>query len=76
MEAFAKLKEDFLSLPILVHDNPYKESRIEVDTSKDAMGGTLSQKQEDRVWHPCAYWTMKFNKAERFTTFRTRSYMQ
>lgn len=64
IDAFVELKQKFVSLPILLHYNLKKESRIETNASKNAIGTVLSQKQQDRTWHPVAFWSKKFTDAE------------
>lgn len=64
-EAFQSLKDAFTSAPILVLWDPSRPTRIEVDASGFATGGTLSQIQEDGLWHPVAYRSASMNPAER-----------
>lgn len=54
-EAFQSLKDSFTSSTILVLWDLEKSTRIEVDASGFATGGTLSQLQEDGLWHPIAF---------------------
>ena len=53
--AFQSLKEAFISSPILTLWDPNQPTRIEVDASGFATGGTLLQQQQDGLWHPVAF---------------------
>ena len=64
-EAFQLLKDAFTSAPILVLWDPTKPTRIEVDASGFATGGTLSQMQDDGLWHPVAFQSASMDPAER-----------
>jgi hypothetical protein len=67
-EAFEQLKERFITRPVLSIYNPQKELRVETDASNAALGACLLQ-LEDKDWHPVAYHSRKFNKAEeRYST--------
>ena len=63
--AFEKLKEIFISQPMLSMVDTTKLLQIESDASKYAMGAVLSMLQEDGKWHPCAYLSKGFNDTER-----------
>ena len=54
-DAFQQLKDAFTTAPILVLWDPTKPTKIEVDASGFATGGTLSQLQKDGLWHPVAF---------------------
>lgn len=57
-EAFQKLKEAFISAPLLVHTDPERLFVVEVDASTTRVGAVLSQQ------HPCASFTRKLSPAE------------
>ena len=64
-EAFQSLKDAFTNAPILVLWNPDNLTRIEVDASGFATGGTLFQQQEDELWHLVAFRSAPMDPAER-----------
>src|SRR5215475_573075 len=63
--AFEELREAFTSAPILALWDPERPTRIEVDTSGEATGGTVMQQLEDGQWHPIAYRSVSMQPAER-----------
>ena len=63
-EAFLKLKDIFLSEPVLASFDFDRETRIETDSSGWATGGTLMQLSEKGLWLPCAFFSKKNNPAE------------
>ena len=63
-EAFQSLKDAFTAALILVLWDPEKPTRIEVDASGFATGGTLSQLQKDSLWHPIAFRSASMDPAE------------
>ena len=62
--AFEKLKR-MTNTPTLAIPKPNKEFRMKVDASGYAVGGVLSQQQEDKSWKPIAYLSRSMNKTER-----------
>ena len=64
-EAFDLLKESFVTAPVLRHFDVERPIRVETDASGYAIGGILSQQDEDRHWHPVAYYSRKMIPAER-----------
>jgi len=62
---FEKLKERFMTEPVLVTLNLNKEMRVEVDVSDFVIGGVLSMKYENKKWRPVAYISKLLNEAER-----------
>jgi hypothetical protein len=67
--AFDELKKMLTSTPILQLFDPKKPTRVETDASKYALGGVLSQQNNDKLWRPVAYHSRKFNGAEtRYST--------
>jgi len=64
-QAFNKLKEVICSEPILVHPDPDKPYMIECDASSFALGGILSQKQDNGKWHPVSYLSHSMDKSQR-----------
>src|SRR5690606_24528425 len=64
-EAFESLKKAFTSDPILKHFDPYKPCYIETDASKDAIGAICSQKDENDILHPIAFYSRSLTPAER-----------
>ena len=63
-EAFDRLKNAFVSAPVLQIPDPSKPFQIESDASKFASGGVLSQQDSEGKWHPCAFLSKSFNSAE------------
>ena len=49
------LKEKILSAPVLVFLDFDKPFLLETDASKEGFGAVLSQKQDDRCYHPVAF---------------------
>ena len=64
-KAFEKLKERFMTEPVLVTPDLDKEIRVEVDVSDFAMGEVLLMKCEDERWRPVAYISKSLNEAKR-----------
>ena len=64
-KAFDALKRALTSAPVLAHPNPQRQWIVQTDASGLAIGGVLSQKQDDDTVRPVAYWSHKFNSAER-----------
>jgi hypothetical protein len=64
--AFQTLKNALLSSPVLAFPNTNSKFLVEVDASKNAVGGVLSQTQEDGLIHPVAYFSsaLKDNQKE------------
>ena len=62
--AFDKLKNIFISQPVLSMVDTTKPLRIESDASEYATGAVLSMLQDDGKWHPCAYLSKGFNDTE------------
>jgi hypothetical protein len=63
-KAFQYLKQAFTTAPILRHFDRSKPAILEADASNEALGGTVSQHDDDGVLHPCAFHSRKFNSAE------------
>ena len=64
-DAFIKLKEAFLSAPVLRMPDTMRPFFIMTDASLTAAGGVLMQKDANRDYHPCAYHSAIFSLAER-----------
>jgi hypothetical protein len=62
--AFLQLLQAFQTAPILYHFDPTRRLRLETDASDVAMGGVISQLQDDKLWHPIAYFSKQFKGAE------------
>jgi hypothetical protein len=58
--AFDGLKKAFTTAPILRHFDRSRPAVIEADASDYAMGAILSQEDELRKLHPCAFFSRKF----------------
>ena len=64
-EAFDKLKQKFISSPVLLMPDKTKPFSVESDASKFASGAVLRQTDTNGDVHPCAYLSKSFNAAER-----------
>jgi hypothetical protein len=64
-QAFDKLKQAFITAPVLVMPNTTQPFRVETDASGYAMGAVLSQQDEEGKWHPCAFLSQSMAPAER-----------
>ena len=64
-EAFGKLKEVFMTEPILAILNIDREIRVEVDALDYAMGGVLLIKCEDSKWRPVVFISKSLNTTKR-----------
>ena len=67
-EAFQKLKDAFLGVPILAHFERNRETRVEVDASGGAISGILSQLVPNEAgvpqWRPIDFYSRKLIQAE------------
>ena len=64
-DAFIKLKETFLSAPVIKMLDTTKPFFVMTDASITASGGILMQKDSNRDLHPCAYHSATFSPVER-----------
>ena len=62
--AFEKLKNIFASKPVLAQWDPERETILEADCSGFAMGGCLSQIDDENRIRPVAYFSKRLNNAE------------
>ena len=51
--------------PILAIPDSKRKMQLETNTSEYAIGGVLSQQQEDNSWKPIAYLSRAMNETER-----------
>jgi len=63
--AFEKLKERFMTKPVLVISDLNREMRVEVNASDFVIGGVLLIKCKDERWRPVTYISKSLNEAER-----------
>ncbi len=63
-KAWETLREALLSAPVLKHYDPYKETRLETDSSDGVVAGVLSQKHGDGLFHPVGYFSKTMGDAE------------
>jgi hypothetical protein len=63
-QAFERLKEIFITEPVLAQFDPDRETVVETDSSGYVVGGTLSQYDEHGVLRPVAYFSKKSNPHE------------
>jgi predicted aspartyl protease/transposase InsO family protein len=64
-EAFDALKRALTSAPVLAHPDPQRQWIVQTDASGVAIGGVLSQQQDDGTTRPVAFWSKKLNSAQR-----------
>ena len=63
--AFNRLKNCFLTKPVLHLPDTFKPFAITTDASKYASGGVLLKTDSNGEWHPCSYLSQSFGTAER-----------
>ena len=63
-EAVCILKEKIMSVPVLVFPDFNKPFLLETDASKEGLGAVLSQKQDDRCYHPVAFGSRTLTSSE------------
>ena len=63
-EAFRKLKESFVTAPILATFDPMRKIILETDASDFAIGACLGQLDEEGKLRPVAYYSRKLTPAE------------
>jgi RNase H-like domain found in reverse transcriptase/Reverse transcriptase (RNA-dependent DNA polymerase) len=63
-QAFKYLKEEFTTAPILRRFDISRPAVVEADASDTAEGAVLSQRDDEGVLHPCAFYSRKFTPAE------------
>ena len=63
-EPFEHLKNIFISEPVLAQWNPERDTVLEVDCSDYALGGCLSQIDNQQKLRPVAYFSRRLNSAE------------
>ena len=62
---FNKLKNKMTNPPTLAIPHSKRKMRLETDASRYAIGGVLSQQQEDSSWRPAVYLSQAMNETER-----------
>ena len=62
--AFADLKQQFVSGPVLQHFDFDRPCRVETDASDFVCGGVLLQPDADNHWRPVAFFSSKMTPAE------------
>ena len=63
--AFRYLKTSFTTAPVLRHFDRSRPAILEADASNEALGGTVSQYDDQGILHPCAFHSRKFTPPER-----------
>jgi predicted aspartyl protease len=64
-QSFQNMKQKFIKEPVLASYDPDKDTRVEPDSSGWAVGGVLSQfNQDQQVWHPVFFFSAKHLPAE------------
>lgn len=69
------LKQAFAEAPMLALYNSNRLTKVEVNASNFATGGVLSQKGDDGLWHPIAYWSETMNVPERNYEIYNKEFM-
>ena len=64
-EAVRILKDKIQSAPVLVFPDFDKPSLLETEASKEGLGAMLSQKQDDRCYHPVTFGSCSLMPAEK-----------
>ena len=64
LKAFHKLKLKCMQAPVLAFADFHKPFLLVTDASSDGLGTVLSQKQEDRKYHPVAYTSRSLKGSE------------
>jgi len=64
-DSFEKLKQCFLSEPVLRNPDPSRQFTLATDASLIATGAVLLQTDENGAYHPCGYLSQSFNPTER-----------
>lgn len=62
--SFERLKQLFISEPVLSHWDPDRDTVVETDCSGFALGGCLSQIDQQGTLRPVAYYSRRLNSAE------------
>ncbi len=65
LNAFNTLKTQLMAAPVLGFADLSQPFLLETDASQEALGAVLSQRGEDKRWHPVAYASRCTNAAER-----------
>ena len=63
-QAFTTLKKKVTEQPVLIMPDPSKPFEVETDASDFAIGGVLSQRDEQSKLHPVAFFSKKFHGPE------------
>ena len=63
-EAVCILTEKIMSAPVLVFPDFNKPFLLETDASKEGLGAVLSQKQDNRCYHPVAFGSRMLTSSE------------
>jgi len=64
-KAFDKLKKKFEEKPILITPDPTKPFKIFTNTSNHATGAVLTQRDNNRVQHPCFFYSKPLSLVEK-----------
>jgi hypothetical protein len=64
-QVFDSLRSAFTSAPILVHFDPSRPCIVETDASDFVVAAILSQRDDNNVLHPVAFYSSKMSSAER-----------
>jgi len=65
-KAFNKLKKKFEEKPILITSDPTKLFEIFADASNHVIGAVLTQRDDNRVQHPCFFYSKLLLPVEKY----------
>ena len=63
-EAWEALRTALRSAPVLCHYDPFRQTRLETDSSDGVVAGVLSQLQDDGFFHPTGFFSKTMIEAE------------
>lgn len=73
IQAFDRLKQAFVTTPVLRHFDVKLPIQVETNASEHAIGRILCQQNKDGYWHPVAYYSRKMITAEQnYETYNTK----
>src|SRR6185312_6508984 len=57
-------KHTMVTAPVLWHYSPFRETKVETDSSDGVVSGILSQREGEEEWHPVAYYSHTMSPPE------------
>jgi hypothetical protein len=71
-----RLKESFVSVPILRHFDPEKKIVVEIDASNPVIAGVLSQYDNDDILYLVAHFSRKHSQQRLIMKFMIKNFLQ